>query len=120
MTRLLLNLLTALSLLLWAAVAVLWVRSHFDSDRFLYTPLTVRPEGFRTGEYVVDTCRGVLGIGVIRHDFDRATMPAPLYDAHLINSLSRNAESAGGWRRRPGLPMDPAARDRLPLQHAQG
>jgi len=36
MTRRLLNLLTALSLLLCVAVAALWVRSYFHSDAWTY------------------------------------------------------------------------------------
>jgi hypothetical protein len=106
--RRLLKLLTALSLLLFVAVAVMWVRSHFVSDRFLYTPITVRPGGFRAEEYVVDTHRGVVSVCAIRHDYQKASMPAGLYDATLHQHFTTAfaAESKDGWRRRPGLAMD--------------
>ena len=101
MKRRLLNLLTALSLLLCVAVVALWVRSYFAADRLVGMPLTKRPDGFGVGEYTAYTWRGVLSVGAIRHDFDRATMPAQLYDAHFRIYLSRRAEGAWIWRSGP-------------------
>ena len=98
MTRHLLNLLTALSLLLCVAVVALWVRSYFAADRFAVMPLAVRPDGFRAGVYTAYTWRGVLSVGAIRHDFDPATTPAQLYQMHLRSFLARRAEGGWVWR----------------------
>ena len=97
MKRRLLNLLTAVSLLLCVAACVLWVRTYFAADRLMRTPLAVRPDGFRAGEYTVYTWRGVLSVGAIRHDFDRAFTPAALYDLSLREFLARQAERGERW-----------------------
>jgi hypothetical protein len=101
MTRRLLNLLTICSALLCLAVAVLWVRSYFASDRLLWCPLTQSPQGFVSGEYMLATWRGALGIGAIRHQHDKTGTPAHLYDAYLAAHVKMKAAGQGWTSREP-------------------
>jgi hypothetical protein len=68
MTRRLLNLLTALSLLLCLAAAALWVRSYFVGDTFDWAT--------RAGRAGVDSCRGNVSMGRVDvPPADLATIP---------------------------------------------
>src|SRR5690242_1528195 len=68
MPRRLLNLLTALSMLLCAAMMVLWVRSYFVGDSIDWATTT--------GRAGVDSCRGSLSIGRVDVPAaDLATIP---------------------------------------------
>ena len=100
MRRRLLNLLTHPSLLLCAAVAVLWVRSYSAQDFLEHLPVTATPAGFRWWSFSVATWKGVVLAGVERHDYVRAAMPAPIYDGELHEARARAFASEKKWRSR--------------------
>ena len=62
MTRRLLNLLTALSLLLCVATLALWVRSYFASDYVRRVGIDRQVSFINVNERVVDTGRGYVAI----------------------------------------------------------
>ena len=75
MTRRLLNLVTALSLLLCVAVVLLWVRSYWRHDGWDW--------GTSTGRAGVDSCRGYLSAGRVEvPPADLANIPR----GHLVYS----------------------------------
>jgi hypothetical protein len=65
MKRRLFHILAALSLLLFVAVCVLWVRSYFVGDGFVWKPADAPPY------YRAYAGRGVVRLGGGRYDFDR-------------------------------------------------
>ena len=67
MTRRLLNLLTALSLLLlWVAVVVLWVRSYWASDNLQYTRVQLAWNETEVRQIIVTTDKGNAAVTVHR------------------------------------------------------
>ena len=65
MKRRLFHILSALSLLLFVAVVVLWVRSYFVGDGFVWKPADAPPY------YRAYAGRGVVRLGGGQYDFDR-------------------------------------------------
>jgi len=103
--RLLVNLVTALSLLLSIAAAGMWVRSYLAQDIVEHSTVTDTPAGFRHWSYSLATWKGVVRAGAIRHDYSRVTTPAAnaqVYEMMLANARSRAAQSAvePKWRSR--------------------
>jgi len=96
MTRLLLNLLSILSLLLFTAAEALWVRSHFASDRLLWCPLCDTPDGYVSGEYLLDSRGGILYVGAVRHQHHKVgNLP---FDFEVSPVLGADFEfSDEGW-----------------------
>ena len=94
MKRLLLNLLSILSLLLFLAAAALWVRSHFASDTLVWCPLSRSSDGFVSTEYLLDSRRGALHVGAIRHPYNKAEMPAVLYNVALAEHARQSFAAA--------------------------
>ena len=103
MTRHLLNLLTALSLLLCVAAAALWVRSHsvVDSLRHGYI---ARP-GRRSVVYYAESRRGIGRIAV--HELRYDGPPAEAIDGLLRDLHLRPGQPK--WRTRTPRPFDPAS-----------
>jgi len=108
--RRLLNLLTALSLLLCVAVVVLWVRSRFVSDRLMRATQTdedITPQGMsplpwsdlpvRLSAYEAGQIRGVLFVEVARY---RLMPPHGLPHTQLVYDIEAKGRF-NGWTRRP-------------------
>jgi hypothetical protein len=92
MTRRRLNLLTALSLLAFVGLAVLWVRSYFVLD----TVRWVHAHGpMVTGWTDVYSSAGAIGAGRMTLSFGSA-MPQPVQDW-----FARQQSGSTGWRRAP-------------------
>jgi hypothetical protein len=101
MTRRVLNLLNALSLLLCVAVVALWVRSAWVPGLFLHR--TLDEKGRRTGDVSAWTWRGSLVVQVGRLEEPQAGRDAVEEPAPGPAEFTRWARNA------PYVPLDPAA-----------
>jgi hypothetical protein len=80
MKRLLLNLLTALALLLFTAVAVLWVRSHFVREDLEWVRTNMAGTGAASGFPLFEHVRTMtLARGGVRFDAETLDIPGPLF-----------------------------------------
>ena len=85
LSRLLLNLLTGVSLVLLVAVAVVWVRGHFVSDRFFRYRVEEDAAGARTVSETWFGGRGVVAYG-------RSSMSGAAEDLHAqLRNMNRRA-----------------------------
>ena len=96
MTRRLLNLLMVLSLLLWVAAVVLWVRSHWRADDLRIG--TGRPYGVL--HVIVTTAPGQLRVGTAREHLLDPADPDPRRGRLLV---WRHGSYGAGAARRPGF-----------------
>jgi hypothetical protein len=123
MKQRLLNVLTALSLVLCLGVCVLWVRSHFAHDKFTRRMLHESPALFRLEDDALYTSRGVLSASLIRRELILSPKPSEAETVYERESVYRAvkqfaAEAPPGWNwgtDRPGR-VFPASTDR-PLSH---
>ena len=83
MTRHLLNLVTALSLLLCVAVVLLWMRSHQVGNRVGFRQLAGEGPPFRCRHVTVGAGAGVAVLGLEIHDTRAGPGPAvPIWETH--------------------------------------
>jgi hypothetical protein len=118
MKRHLLNLLTALSLLLCVAVCVLWVRSYFAQDIVEHSTVATTPAGFRWWSYSIATWKGVVRAGAIRHEYNKVASPqasAQDYQVTLAEARGRAIRSAAERKWRSRQPEDWTLRGDHPL-----
>jgi hypothetical protein len=99
----LLNLLTALSLLLCVAAVALWVRSYVVDEECLRSSLDDRPDAFRSTLFSLATWRGVLGISIHRQEFDGPALSNRRYaiELDMVRSLDFEARNWRWTKRRP-------------------
>ena len=102
MMRRFLNLVTVLSVLASVAVLVVWVRSHFARDVLACAPVTVTPEGHRSGVYMLHTREGIFTVDAVRRHLTIAAMPAREYADHLdLAEAEHRVAGEWTWMTRP-------------------
>jgi hypothetical protein len=129
--RRLLNLLTALSLLLCVAVVALWVRSYWVADYLCYTRLTPRETVVRAEDVAVVVSEGGVAalVTLQGYEVDSPEVPAALSVAGLswevsdvgLPELDRTFVGFGyDVPRRGGLPSAPHGRPAGPTIFGSG
>ena len=104
MKRRLLNLLTALSLLLCLATVALWARSYFRSDCLTYSQPTLEPELFRASYLIGVSGRGNAWVAFdwTEHEY-HPTQPSP---AEVDLEEETESPPTAGWEHETDRPED--------------